>query len=255
MLQPTSSHLHIFFVFWQQFKKTHQIWRHMVFTRQTLMPIIIIITSIIIGTLIYQTVEYCSELMKVLLLSVKFLVVSVGSFLPPLPPLLLLPLSPTTPMTQHLDAAPSNDHPAHCNDSQPASQEHTQRQNTFNLWFPAPQRDTLQYFFFLSLSLAGPIEQYLCLFSAVLHALSFPPLCLLLDVCVPSDKRHTSSQPFNLFICLIPSFLVVCHREITETETINRQLRRVLFLFKPAIKDIHHHQAIDNQALLSSFIP
>lgn len=67
---------------------------------QTLMPIIIIITSIIIGTLIYQTVEYCSELMKLLLLSVKFLVASVGSFLPP-PSLVSSPSPPFVSYYSH----------------------------------------------------------------------------------------------------------------------------------------------------------
>lgn len=83
---------------------------------------------------------------------------------------------------------------------------------------------------------------------------SFPPLCRR-SMWAANDKRHTSSPSSSLFVFVsAPSFLVVCHGEITGTETINRRLRRALLLYKPAIKDTHHHRAIDNQALLSSFM-
>ncbi len=174
----------------------------------------------------------------------------------PLPPFVSCP---TTPMTQHLDAAPSNDHPAHYNDSQPASHEHTltythtKTKHTQHLIFNSSETHVAIFF---SLSLAGPIEQSLCLFSAVLHTLALISSSLpSLDVCAVRQKTHFLSSPLSFHLCLIPSFLVVCHREITETGTINRRPGRVLLLLKPAIKDIHHHRAIDNQALLSSFIP
>lgn len=77
----------------------------------------------------------------------------------------------------------------------------------------------------------------------------------LLHTCSVWQKTHFLSSLQSFHLCLIHSFLVVCHGEITETGTINRRPGRLLLLFKSAIKDIHHHQAIDNQALLSSFIP
>lgn len=123
--------------------------------------------------------------------------------------------------------------------------------STLNLRFSSPPRGTLQQF--LSLPFTGPIEPSLCLSSAVRYAPSFPPLRFCL-IYVPSNKRHTSS-PSLFYLCLIPSFFVVCYRETTETGTINRRPGRLLPLFQRAIKDIHHHQAIDNQAPLSSFIP
>ena len=141
----------------------------------------------------------------------------------------------SSPVTRHLAAAPSNDQPAHCNDSQPASRHthththtHTNRQNTLNLWFQTPQRDTLQYFSPL------PRRPYWTVFmpflrrsSRSLISSSLPSL----DVCAVWQKTHFLSSPRSFHLCLIPSFLVVCHGEITETGTINRRPGRVLLPF------------------------
>lgn len=181
---------------------------------------------IIIGTLIYQTAEYCFEFMKVLLLSVKFLVVS---------PLLLLPLSPALLLPwlniwmQHPLMITQNTAMTH---NQPA--KNAQRQNTRNLWFPAPRRGifTIAAIFFYSLSPSHShywtvFMPFLSCSSRALISSSLP----LLDVCAVWQKTHFLSTLQSFHLCLIPSFLVVCHSEITETGTINRRLRRTCWFF------------------------
>lgn len=121
---------------------------------------------------------------------------------------------PAAPTARHLDAAPSDDYPAHCNHSQPGTHTHTHTE-------PKHSHFQLlgQHLVCLSVSLAGPIEQNLYRFSAVLSALSFPPLCSCL-MCAPPDKRHTSSPPFTLFIFV--SFPLSLFS--VERETVNRRL-------------------------------
>lgn len=198
--------------------------------------VIIAITAIIIRIFIYQMLEFYSNWIKVLLL--KFLVVPpAASSAPcscPHPHLLSVASCSTAPTTRHLEVAPSNDRPAHCSDWQPASQEHTNRKHAQSLISNSSERHVTTFFSLLPSQ--APLNSLYAVFQRFLN-LQFPLLrfCLMY---VPSDK---SLQSFHL--CLIPSFLVVHHRKITETGAINRRLGRLLLLFKPTIKDIHHHQA------------
>lgn len=212
-LQPT--HLRreeaFFFVFWKHFLKNHQIWRRVVFTDLD--------ANYYHNHFHHNWNPHLSDSGILFRINETFVVVCKvsccfrGQFPPSSLPCLLSFSSLCLLLLPWLNIWMQ--HPLmitqkHCNDSQPASQEHTQRQNKLNLWFPAPRRDTLQYISFFSRSPSQALLNSIYAFSQLFFTLSHFLLFAFCLMCARRLTKDTLPLHPSIFSSLSHSLLPCC---------------------------------------------